>query len=126
MKLRHKTTTALIGGTQWNEDHSLPTHSLGSLGSTETIDLANGSVQIGTVDATVTITLPSIPTGTTEHLTLFLTNSGAGNAITITSAAGFEWLGGVAPELNDADAARNVLVFRGADGQGWVGDGGEA
>lgn len=101
-------------------------HALGALGSTETIDLANGPVQTGTVDANVTITLPSIPSGKAEHLTLILTNSGGPWAITIASAAGFVWLTGTAPTLDTASAARNMLVFRGADGSGWIGDGGKA
>ena len=126
MKLRHKTTTATIGGAQWNEDHSVPIHALGALGSAETIDLANGSVQTGTVDASVMITLPAIPPGTTEHLTLILTNSGGPWAITVESAAGFVWLTGTAPTLGTAAGNRNVLVFRGADGSGWIGDGGAA
>ena len=126
MKLRHKTTTATIGGTQWNEDHSVPLYAIGALGAAETIDLANGSVQTGTVDASVTITLPSIPAGTTEHLTLILTNSGGPWAIAMASGAGFEWIGGTAPTLGTATGERNVLVFRGADGEGWVGDGGIA
>lgn len=126
MKLRHKTTTAVIGATQWNEDHSVPIHALGALGATETIDLANGSVQTGTVDANVTITLPAIPAGTTEHLTLILTNWGGPWAITVESAAGFVWLTGTAPTLGTATGNRNVLVFRGVDGDGWIGDGGAA
>lgn len=126
MKLRHKTTSAVIGATQWNEDHSVPIHALGALGSAETIDLANGSVQTGAVDANVTITLPAIPAGTAETLRLVLTNSGGPRAITVESAAGFVWLHGTAPDLNTADGQRNALVFVGSDGSGWIGDGGKA
>lgn len=101
-------------------------YNLGALGSTISINLTNGPVQVGTVDANVTITLPSIPSGKTEHITHILTNSGGPRAITIESASSFVWLHGSAPELNTADGERNALVFVGADGQGWIGDGGKA
>lgn len=127
MRLRHKTTTAVITGTQWNEDHALAAAALGALGATHTVDLTSGSVQRGTLDANVTITLPAIPAGTTEHLTLILTNDATpGRSITITSGAGFDWITGVAPTLDDAASARNILFFRGTDGEGWIGDGGSA
>jgi hypothetical protein len=129
VKLRHKTTTATIGQTQWNEDHSLPDHALGNLGAAVTIDLANGAVQTGTVNGNVTITLPAVTAGLSEHLTLILTNDATGGyAITVQGDAGvgFAWVGGSAPTLSDVASERNVLVFRGTNGEGWIGDGGTA
>ena len=130
MKLRHKTTTAVIGGTQWNEDHTRPRHALGDLPAAVTLDLANGSVQSGTVVGNTAITLPAIPAGMAEHLTLFLTNDDTGpdHAITVQGDTGvsFTWAAGAAPALDGANLARNVLVFTGTDTEGWVGDGASA
>lgn len=122
MRLRHKTTTAPIGGAQWNEDHTLAAHALGSITGSVTIDLANGCVQTGTLTGNVTFTLPAVAAGTTEHLTLILTNDGtAGRAVTIT---GIQWVGGVAPAFDDSANAKNIIVLRGIDGA-WIGDGGK-
>ena len=122
MRLRHKTTTAVITGTQWNEDHTLAAHALGNISGAVTIDLANGSVQTGTLTGNVTFTLPTVATGTTEHLTLILTNDGtAGRAVTIT---GIKWVGGAAPTFDTAAGAENVIVLRGINGA-WIGDGGK-
>jgi len=123
VKLRHKTTTAVIGEAQWNEDHAIGTHALGTLGATVTIDLANGSLQTGTLGANLTITLPAVTAGTTEHLTLLLTNDAtAGRSVTIT---GIVWIGGTAPTFDTAASMRNVIVLRGTSA-GWIGDGGKA
>lgn len=122
MRLRHKTTTATISGTQWNEDHTLATHALGNITGAVTIDLANGSVQTGTLTGNVSFTLPAVAAGTTEHLTLILTNDGtAGRAVTIT---GIQWVGGTAPTFDTAAAAKNIIVLRGINGA-WIGDGGK-
>lgn len=122
MRLRHKTTTAVIGGTQWNEDHTLAAHSLGDVSGSVVIDLANGSVQTGTLTGNVTFTLPTVSAGTTEHLTLILTNDGTvGRAVTIT---GIQWIGGAAPTFDTAASAKNIIVLRGINGT-WVGDGGK-
>ena len=122
MRLRHKTTTAVITGTHWNEDHVLASHDLGNITGSVTIDLANGSVQRGVLTGNVTFTLPTVPAGTAEHLTLILTNdSTAGRAVTIT---GIQWVGGTAPTFDTAASAKNIIVLRGIDGA-WIGDGGK-
>lgn len=207
MKLRHKTTTAVIGGTQWNEDHVAPVHAIGDLGAAITFDLANGVLQTGNVNVNVTARLPVIPTGQSEHLRLLLTNgtggifavtfeqpgpaddsgtadsgssvgavndatkswtvdqwvgyfvrivagTGAGqvreimqnySAQLIVNPANFDvspdvtsqyeifqydpitWLHGEAPgSIDTATGARNAYVFIGADGAGWIADGGKA
>lgn len=123
MRLRHKTTTAVIGETQWNESHILAEYSLGNISGTVSITLENGSVQSATLTGNVTFTLPSVAAGTTEHLTLILSNDGtAGRAVTIT---GVEWFGGVAPTFDTAASAKNIVVLRGTN-SGWIGDGGKA
>lgn len=122
MRLRHKTTTAVIGSAQWNEDHTLAAHALGNITGAVTIGLANGCVQTGTLTGNVTFTLPAVAAGTTEHLTLILTNdSAAGRAVTIT---GIQWVGGTAPTFDTAAAAKNIIVLRGINGV-WIGDGGK-
>lgn len=122
MRLRHATTTAVIGATQWNESHTLAAHDLGSISGTVSITLENGSVQTGTLTGNVTFTLPTVTSGTTEHLTLILTNDGtAGRAVTIT---GIQWVGGTAPTFDTAASAKNIIVLRGINGT-WVGDGGK-
>ena len=122
MRLRHKTTTATISGPQWNEDHVLASHDLGNITGSVTIDLANGCVQTGTLTGNVTFTLPAVAAGTTEHLTLILTNDAtAGRAVTIT---GIQWVGGAAPTFDTAAAAKNIIVLRGINGA-WIGDGGK-
>lgn len=122
MRLRHKSTTAVIGETQWNEDHVAAAHALGNLTGSVTIDLNHGSVQTGTLTGNVTFTLPSVASGTTEHLTLILTSDAtAGRAVTIT---GIQWVGGTAPTFDTAASAKNIIVLRGIDGA-WIGDGGK-
>jgi hypothetical protein len=123
MRLRHATTTATIGATQWNEDHTLAAHALGDITGSVSLTLDNGSVQTGTLTGNVTFTLPTVTAGTTEHLTLILTNdSTAGSAVTIT---GIQWVGGAAPTFDTAANAKNIIVLRGTNSNGWIGDGGK-
>ena len=123
MRLRHATTTATIGATQWNESHVLATHDLGNITGSVSITLENGSVQRGVLTGNVTFTLPTVPAGTAEHLTLILTNDAtAGRAVTIT---GIQWVGGTAPTLDTAANAKNIIVLRGTNSNGWIGDGGK-
>ena len=79
----------------------------------------NGPVMTGNV----TFTLPTVPAGTAEHLTLILTNDAtAGRAVTIT---GIQWVGGTAPTFDTAASAKNIIVLRGTNANGWIGDGGK-
>ena len=122
MRLRHNTTTAVIGGAQWNESHVLAEHNLGNISGSVSIVLENGSVQRGVLTGNVTFTLPVVATGTTEHLSLILTNdSTAGRAVTIT---GIQWIGGIAPTFDTAANAKNIIILRGTSA-GWIGDGGK-
>lgn len=121
MRLRHKAIGPVIGGIAWEDDHVLSQHDLGSISGAVTVDLSVGSVQTATLAGNVTLTLPEVTAGTTEHLTLILSNDAtAGRAVTIP---GIQWVGGAAPEFDDAADARNILVLRGTAG-GWIGDGG--
>ena len=123
MRLRHATTTATISGTQWNESHVLAAHALGDITGSVSLTLDNGSVQTGTLTGNVTFTLPTVTAGTTEHLTLILTNDAtAGRAVTIT---GIQWVGGTAPTFDTAANAKNIIVLRGTNSNGWIGDGGK-
>ena len=123
MRLRHATTTATIGATQWNESHVLATHDLGNITGSVSITLENGSVQRGVLTGNVTFTLPTVTAGTAEHLTLILTNDAtAGRAVTIT---GIQWVGGTAPTFDTAASAKNIIVLRGTNSNGWIGDGGK-
>lgn len=121
MRLRHATTEAIIGEDEWNESHVLAAYDLGEIPSAANISLENGSVQTGTITTNVTLALPSVAAGTTEHLTLILTNdSTGGRAISVDGA---QWVGGEAPEFNDTANAKNIIVLRGTSA-GWIGDGG--
>lgn len=123
MRLRHATTTATIGATQWNESHVLATHDLGNITGAVSITLENGSVQRGVLAGNVTFTLPTVTAGTAEHLTLILTNDAtAGRAVTIT---GIQWVGSTAPTFDTAAGAKNIIVLRGTNANGWIGDGGK-
>ena len=122
MRLRHATTTAIITGTQWNESHVLAAHALGGITGSVSLTLDNGSVQTGTLTGNVTFTLPTVAAGTTEHLTLILTNDATdGRAVTII---GIQWVGGTAPTFDTAASAKNIIVLRGINGT-WIGDGGK-
>lgn len=96
-----------------------PEYNIGSLGATPTINPANGNRQRGTLNATATITLstPAHPT----HVRLRLLNSGAGHAIVWATTV--RWVGGSAPDFDDADAAENVISLD-YGATGWIGDGG--
>lgn len=123
MRLRHATTTAVIGETQWNESHVLATHDLGNISGAVSPTLENGSVQRGTLVGNVTFTLPAVTAGTAEHLTLILTNDATGGrSITIT---GIQWVTGTAPTFDTAANAKNIIVLRGTNTNGWIGDGGK-
>lgn len=125
LTIDHQTLSATkpLAHAVWDEPHdvSAPTHALGTLGATVTIDLADGTLQTGTLGANLTITLPSVTAGTTEHLTLLLTNDAtAGRSISIT---GIKWITGAAPTFDDAANATNIITLRGTSA-GWIGDGG--
>ena len=122
MRLRHEDTEAVITGEKWNKNHVLAAHELGNITGSVSLTLDNGSVQTGTLTGNVTFALPTVAAGTTEHLTLILTNDAtAGRAVTIT---GIQWVGGTAPTFDTAASAKNIIVLRGINGT-WIGDGGK-
>ena len=72
--------------------------------------------------SSVGLPMPTVAAGTTEHMTLILTNDAtAGRAVTIT---GIQWVGGTAPTFDTAASAKNIIVLRGINGA-WIGDGGK-
>lgn len=121
MRLRHATVVPPIDGPQWNESHVLAAHDLGNVGGEVLVVLEHGSVQLGRLVANTTFVLPPVAAGTTEHLSLILSNDAAGGrAVTV---AGVSWIGGAAPVFDTAAGAKNIIVLRGVHGQ-WIGDGG--
>ena len=95
-------------------------YSLGNLGSSEEITIANGIKQRGTVDQACTISLATPSAACTIRLRLV--NSGAGNTIT-WPASGFRWVTGTAPTFTTADAGENIIILD-YGSTGWVADGG--
>ena len=128
MKLRHKTTTAPIGGAQWNEDHKLYSYFGGNnISGNVTLDFANGSYQSFELSGNTTFILPETASGEVEHLTLALGNSSTGgHAITFQPPSGgsIMWVGGVAPEFSLQPDAWNVVVLV-CDFFEYIGDGGK-
>lgn len=125
MKMRHPIPlppSELVGEDEWTGNHILPAGTLGSLSGTVEIDLDDGTVQSATLTGNTVFELPAVTADESEHLTLILTNGAGDIAITVT---GVLWLGGEAPDLDDSNAAVNVIVLRGISGQ-WIADGGPA
>ncbi|MDY0073741.1 MAG: hypothetical protein RBR77_14005 [Thauera sp.] len=111
-----------VGQAEWEGGHILPAAALGNLSGTVALSISDGPAQAGVLTGNVTFTLPAVPAGQTEHITLILTNGDEGIAITV---AGALWIGGEAPDLDDSDEAVNVITLRGIAGQ-WFADGGTA
>lgn len=97
-------------------------YELGNISGTVALDLDYGSVQTATLTGNTILSLPLLTTSETVALTLILTNDGS-HSIDIVASQGFFWVGTEAPELNQDDQARNILLFRGAYSEGWIGDG---
>jgi hypothetical protein len=96
-----------------------PEANLGNLGAAATLDAAAGNKQRATLNANCTITLAT--PAAAVHIRLRLVNSGVGYAV--TWPATLRWIGGVAPEFDDADGAENVVVLD-YGASGWIADGG--
>lgn len=111
-----------VGQAEWEGGHILPAAALGNLSGTVALSISDGPAQAGVLTGNVTFTLPAVPAGRTEHITLILTNDDDGIAITVTGAL---WMGGEAPNLDGSKGAVNVIVLRAIGGQ-WIADGGPA
>ena len=90
--------------------------SLGTVSGSVSVNGANGTHVLATVNGNTTWTFPS-PSSTEAHaLTLELTNGGA---FTQTWPAGMRWAGGVAPALTASGT--DILVFTKAGTNNWRG-----
>ena len=99
-------------------------YATGSTGATKTIDLANGTMQLLTLDQACTITLPVTTAG--KSFTLVLTGNFAP-----TWAAGsgrtLKWAGGTAPARTASAGKYDIYVFSAVDSTDTLGcDGGRS
>lgn len=100
------TSPAITNATFTNYIETL--YSTGNTGATETVDLANGTVQLLTLDQACTITLPAAAAG--QNYTLILT----GNfAPTFQAASGdtLKWAGGTAPARTASAGKYDMYCF---------------
>lgn len=93
-----------------------------STGSTETIDLANGTVHSATLDANCTFTFTGTAASVACSFTLVLKQDATGNR-TATWPAAVKWANGSPPVLSTAANATDVLTFTTIDnGTTWYGN----
>lgn len=91
-------------------------------GTTETIDLANGSVHSATLDANCTFTFTGSVASWACSFTLVLKQDATGNR-TATWPASVKWPTGTAPVLSTTANATDVLTFTTIDnGTTWLGN----
>ena len=88
---------------------------VGNTGASQTIALANGTVQTATLTANCTVTMPTATAG--KSFLLFL-NTGAGN-LTCTFT-GVKWSGNTAPTVTTTASKVDIFTFV-ADGTNWYG-----
>lgn len=113
-------TFGTSGATITNLREGLSAH--GNTGSTETIDLANGTVHTATLNANCTLTFSGSAASVACSFTLILTQDGTGSR-TVTWPAAVKWPGGTAPTLSTAVGAVDVVVFTTVDnGTTWYGN----
>lgn len=87
---------------------------LGSLGATETINLANGNYQKGTLNANCTIGFTGWTTGTYCEVGIRLTEDGTGGYTPTFS--GVTWVGGTTPTHTTTAGSSTEYVFWSEDG----------
>jgi len=116
MRIRHGTTTPVIDSTEWNQNHVLAAHDLGSVSGVVAIDPNNGSLQTAMLVGDTTFTLPPVPAGTTENLTLLVRQDFTGGHIIVLPGAGT--VGDIAP-INADSFARSLIFLVGAGSEGW-------
>lgn len=89
---------------------------IAAAGTTETIDLSDGSVHVITLDENVTFTFSNpVATGRASSFTLILRQDGLGTN-TVTWPASVKWAGGAAPTITADASAVDVLTFLTVDG----------
>ncbi len=93
----------------------------GSLGSTETIDTANGNYHLGTLNANCTFTFTTIADTAERWFTLELIEDGTGTW-TVTWPGSVVWLGGSTPAHTTTAGTTTIYSFFTRDGgTTWVG-----
>lgn len=94
----------------------------GTTGTTETLDLANGTVHSATLDSNCTFTFTGSVASLACSFTLVLKQDATGNR-TATWPAAVKWPGGTPPILTTTANATDVLVFTTIDnGTTWLGN----
>lgn len=86
-------------------------------GTTYTIDLANGSVQILTLTGNCTFTFPTATAG--KSFILILKQDATGSR-TVTWPAAVKWPAGTAPTITSTASKSDKYIFT-ADGTNWIG-----
>lgn len=90
---------------------------IANTGTTYTIDLANGTVQILTLTANCTYTFPTPSAG--KSFTLFQKQDGTGSR-TVTWDSNVKWPGSINPAITSIASKMDVFSFI-ADGTNWIG-----
>lgn len=90
----------------------------GTVGSTKTLDLTNGTVLTATLTASTpcTFTMPTATAG--KSFILILTQAATG--MTTATFTGVKWPGGTAPTITATASAVDILTFV-ANGTSWFG-----
>jgi hypothetical protein len=108
----------MTGSTLNNPTVTNYTESLVAIGnstSTQTLSLANGTVQTVTLTANCTFTMPSV--GNSKSFMVFV-NSGAGSFTATFS--GVKWSGNTAPTITTTASKTDIITFA-SDGSSWYG-----
>lgn len=84
-------------------------------GSTPTVDLANGNVQMITLTANASLTLTGASNGVACSLSLYLKQDGTGGK-TLTWPASVKWAGAIAPTLSTGANKVDLVVLETLDG----------
>lgn len=90
-------------------------NSIGNLGSTEAINLANGNWQRGTLNANCTFTFTGATNGKGCSFTLFLAEDGTGGW-SPTWPGSVVWIGGTTPTHDTTASTTSIYVFLSYDG----------
>ena len=97
-------------------------YNIGTVTSTVTLDLTNGTVQNLTMTSAtaLTVTLPTATAGKSFILILRQPASGTANAVSWAASPPVKWSGGTAPTITATVAKADILTFV-SDGTNWYG-----
>jgi len=97
-------------------------YNIGTVTSTVTIDLTNGTFQNLTMTSAtaLTVTLPTATAGKSFILILRQPASGTANAVSWAASPPVKWSGGTAPTITATVAKADILTFV-SDGTNWYG-----